>query len=259
MSIQRAEQLKRELTDKFVVVTEGVPELRRFSGLTGQVKTVNMSCRALVQFDGPADIGWYDIDPTYLKLVNAPAPKKSAAQAAPAKTPGEVQGSAPKPVGKSPLELARAQGAQKTEAPKPAAATVAPATEGKKLSPLELARQQGAPKAGGAATPAAPPAPAAAAPAAAPAAGGKKLSPLELARQQGAVKAGGTAPAAAPPAAKPAAAPAPAPAPEPPTPAPAAPAPKAAAPAPVATKVDASKMSTAEILAACRQQGAFKG
>ena len=72
MSIQRAEQLKRELTDKFVVVADGVPELRRFAGLTGRVKTVNMSSRALVQFDGPADIGWYDIDPSYLVVVDAP-------------------------------------------------------------------------------------------------------------------------------------------------------------------------------------------
>lgn len=249
MSIQRAEQLKRELTDKFVVVVDGAPELRRFSGLTGQVKTVNMSCRALVQFDGPADIGWYDIDTAYLKLVNAPAPKKAAAHPAPAKTPGEVQGSAPKPVGKSPLELARAQAAQKTGATaKPAAA---PAAGEKKLSPLELARQQGAQKSGAAPAAVEKPAPA---PAPATAASGKKLSPLELARQQGAVKAGG----ATPPTATPAPKPAPAPAPE--SPQPAAPAPKAAAaPAPAATKVDASKMSTAEILAACRQQGAFKG
>ncbi len=70
MSIARAEQLKRDLTDKFVVVADGVPELRRFRGLTGRVKTVNMSCRVLVQFDGPADIGWYDIDPSYLAVVD---------------------------------------------------------------------------------------------------------------------------------------------------------------------------------------------
>src|SRR5437867_3273309 len=73
---EQAEILKKQYTDKFVVVRSGVPELRRFQGLTGTVKTVNMSCRALVQFDGPADIGWYDIDPSFLTVVDAPAPKK---------------------------------------------------------------------------------------------------------------------------------------------------------------------------------------
>jgi hypothetical protein len=77
-SIERAEQLKRELTDKWVVVASGVPELRRFAELTGKVKTVNMNCRALVEFDGPEDIGWYDIDPAFLTVVDAPKPKAKA-------------------------------------------------------------------------------------------------------------------------------------------------------------------------------------
>ena len=47
-------QLQREYTDKFVVADASRPELTRFRGLTGVVKTVNMSGRALVEFDGRA-------------------------------------------------------------------------------------------------------------------------------------------------------------------------------------------------------------
>ncbi len=177
MSIARAEKLKVDLTDKWVIVDANIPELRRFVGLSGKVKTVNMNCRALVEFDGPADIGWYDIDTTFLRVVDAPLPK--AAPAEKAEKPAAEKPAATKPAaGKSPLEMARAQGAQKPGGGGP--------------SPLELARAQAAKKEGGE-------------PAAAPA---KKLSPLELARQQGAVKAGGGAPAAAAPAEAPAAAPA---------------------------------------------------
>ena len=210
MSIDLAEKLKRDLTDKYVVVADKVPELRRFVGLTGTVKTVNMSGRALVQFDGPVDIGWYDIDPSYLKVVDAPV--KKAEPAAHAKAPAAEKpaakpaAAAPVAKGKSPLELAREQAAAKAGGAAPAAA--AAAAPAKKLSPLELARQQGAKKAGDAA-PAAPavsvaeaapaaaesaPAAEAPAPAQKPAAapptgpGGKKLSPLELARMQGAAK-----------------------------------------------------------------------
>ena len=159
-----AEQLKQELTDKYVVVMDGVPELKRFAGRTGTVRTVNMNGRALVQFEAPADISWYDIDPSYLTVIDAPLPKKEEA-----KKPAEEKPAATKPAAKakggmSPLEMARQQGAAGAGGGKPA-----PAAEGgKKLSPLEMARQQGAAKAGGAP-------PAAAKPAAAPAAddGGK--------------------------------------------------------------------------------------
>ena len=78
-TIERAEQLKNELTDKWVTVSADIPELRRFSELTGKVKTVNMNCRALVQFDSAEDISWYDIDPSYLTVVDAPREKKKAA------------------------------------------------------------------------------------------------------------------------------------------------------------------------------------
>lgn len=181
ISIQRAEELKRDFTDKWVVVKEDVPELRRFSGLTGKVKTVNMNCRALVQFDNPVDISWYDIDLDFLKVVDEPLPKKEPEEE---KKEAPAKKAAPKKPastgGMSPLEAARAQGA----------AGAAPKTEQKKsggekkpggLSPLELARQQGAAGSGDSSsaeqTPAAP---------SAEASGEKKLSPLELARQQGA-------------------------------------------------------------------------
>ncbi len=150
MSIERAEQLKKELTDKWVVVTSGIPELRRFQELTGRVKTVNMNCRALVEFDGPVDIGWYDIDPGCLTVVDAPkektkptaVPKEKATPAARTapKSPGggspldkiRSQSAGAKPAGGSPLDAIRAQSGG---AAKPAA----PATGG---SPLEKIRAQ---------------------------------------------------------------------------------------------------------------------
>ena len=42
------EKLKQELTDQYVVVNSDIPELKRFDGHVGQVKTVNMNGRALV-------------------------------------------------------------------------------------------------------------------------------------------------------------------------------------------------------------------
>ena len=111
MLIERAEQLKRELTDQWVIVKADVPELRRFDGLTGKVKTVNMNCRVLVQFDNPVDISWYDIDPDYLTVVDEPLPKKEPAKEEKKAAPAAK--SAPKKAtgGMSPLEAARAQGA----------------------------------------------------------------------------------------------------------------------------------------------------
>ncbi len=174
---EHAELLKKQYTDKFVVVKPGVAELRRFSGMTGVVKTVNMSGRALVLFDNVEDIGWYDIDPAFLTVIDAPLPKKvaeagkaekesPAAKSAPVAKPAPAAGEKKA----SPLDMIRQQGAAGA---KTAAAPVA----GAKLSPLELIRQQQAAKSGGAA------------PAAAPAGGeGKKLSPIEMIRQQQASK-----------------------------------------------------------------------
>ena len=223
---EQAELLKKQYTDKFVVVKPGVAELKRFQGLTGVVKTVNMSCRALVMFDGPADIGWYDIDPAYLTVVDAPAPKKVEAKAEKAAPTEKSAPAAKAPAGEkklSPLEMIRQQGAKTAGAPAaasakpspldlirqqaakatgaPAAAT-APAAEGKKLSPLEMIRAQAA-KTAGAAPAAAASAPVAEAAAvvvetpapvetpkpAAPVADGKKLSPIEMIRAQAAARA----------------------------------------------------------------------
>ncbi len=153
MSIERAERLKRELTDKWVVVAESVPELKRFANFTGKVKTVNMNGRALVEFDGPADIGWYDIDPSFLTVVDGPRPRKQpevqAKQPAAAKTPSKTGGSggsgspldkiraAAKPAGGSPLDKIRAGGAAGSAAAKPS-------SEGG--SPLDKIRAAGAGK-----------------------------------------------------------------------------------------------------------------
>ena len=88
----QVEQLKQQYTDKYVVLQGDRPDLARFQGAVGQVKTVNMSGRALVQFDANNDQGWYDIVVEHLKVVDKPPPKpveKKAvtpkAKAAPAK------------------------------------------------------------------------------------------------------------------------------------------------------------------------------
>ena len=78
------ERLKADWTDKYVVVNSPAPELARFAKTTGQVKTVNMNGRCLVEFDQYNNIGWYDIDPAALKIVPKPAPKPAAAPAVPA-------------------------------------------------------------------------------------------------------------------------------------------------------------------------------
>ena len=138
MSIDQAEQLKRELTDKWVVVAEDVPELRRFSQLTGKVKTVNMNCRALVEFDGGEDISWYDIDPQFLTVVDGPRPKAKAEDKAKPEKKAAPKAAAAAPAGVSPLDAIRASaGGAKPAAPAGG-------------SPLDAIR------AGGAAKPAAP-------------------------------------------------------------------------------------------------------
>ena len=85
------ERLKSEWTDKYVVIDSAAPELARFARATGQVRTVNMNGRCLVEFDQFNNVAWYDIDPACLKIVPKPLPKpaeekaKPAAKAAPAK------------------------------------------------------------------------------------------------------------------------------------------------------------------------------
>jgi hypothetical protein len=195
MTISEAQQLQRQLTDKYVLVRDGVPELRRFRGLTGTVKTVNMNGRALVQFDGPVDIGWYDIDPAYLQVIDQPLPKQALAEHAAKPAAKTAEASAPAkaaPAGKSPLDLIRQQAATKAPAAGVEGGSGRP-------SPLDLIRQQAQtkspPTAEAEPSPASQtasagePAPAAAAspPATAPA-GTTGLSPLEIIRRQGAAK-----------------------------------------------------------------------
>jgi hypothetical protein len=187
MTFAAAEELKRNLTDKFVVVQDGVAELRRFQGLTGTVKTVNMSGRALVQFDGPVDIGWYDIDPTYLQVVDQPQPKKSVGHESKglAKEPAAASAKPAAPTkGGSPLDQIRKAGAAK-----PAGAESPASSSAGKPSPLDLIRKQGAAKSAPSAE--SPPAHESAAPGAAPAAPPKPpvgMSPLDLIRKQGGAK-----------------------------------------------------------------------
>ena len=125
MVTEQIEKIKQEYTDKYVVADANRPELARFRDHVGQVKTVNMSGRALVEFiDYHLNIGWFDIDLDYLKVVDKPAPKEKA-PAAKKKAP-----------------------AAKKQAPA--------ADQKKKLSPLEMARQQDAAGKGGAAAKPAP-------------------------------------------------------------------------------------------------------
>src|SRR5581483_1312522 len=70
MVFDHIESLKQQYTDKYVVVDQSRPELARFHGLAGQIKTVNMSGRALVEFDAYNNIGWYDIELDFLKVVD---------------------------------------------------------------------------------------------------------------------------------------------------------------------------------------------
>ena len=91
----RIERLKSEWTDKYVVIATSAPELARFASATGLVKTVNMNGRCLVEFDQYNNVGWYDIDPTALRVVPKPVPKP--AEAKPAKAPAAAKPAAAKP------------------------------------------------------------------------------------------------------------------------------------------------------------------
>jgi hypothetical protein len=59
MFADRIEQMKREYTDKYVVVDGTQPELARFRDVVGRVRTVNMNGRVLVEFDDyHLNTGW---------------------------------------------------------------------------------------------------------------------------------------------------------------------------------------------------------
>ena len=139
MVFEQIEKLKQDYTDKYVAVDASRPELARFKDAVGQVKTVNMSGRALVQFQG-VDVSWYDIELDFLKVVDKP-PEESVqkkAKPAPKKAPAAKQ------VEESALEKARAQGPAKKEA--------APAGEKKKLSTADILAAARAKKGGSAET-----------------------------------------------------------------------------------------------------------
>jgi hypothetical protein len=97
MLAEQIEKLRRQYTDQYVVVAGEQPELARFRGLVGQVKTVNWSGRALVQFDANNDRAWYDIAVERLKIVDKPAAKPVEKKAAP---PVKAKAAAEKPAEK---------------------------------------------------------------------------------------------------------------------------------------------------------------
>jgi hypothetical protein len=112
---ERIEKLRQDYTEKYVVVDEERPELARFREMVGQVKTINVNGRALVEFDANDDHGRYDIELDFLRVVDKPEPKP-------------------------PAEKAKAAGAKKAQAEKKDSAAKEESEE--KLSPLELARME---------------------------------------------------------------------------------------------------------------------
>ena len=235
MFAEQIEQMKRDYTDKYVVVDGTRPELARFRDIVGRVKTVNMNGRALVEFDEYfLNNGWYDIAPEYLKVVDKPPPKEKKVEA------------------KKP--------AAKAEAKPAAAKPAAPAAKAGKMSVAEMLV---AAKAGGGAAKAGGAAPAkakaeATATADKPAAAKVDRSKMSVADMIAAAKAGGaTGSAPAKPAAK--AAPATKPKVEAASPqeeVEKAPAPPKAAPAKSSERIDKSKMSIDEMISWCREHDA---
>jgi len=148
------ERLKREWTDKYVVVESPAPELARFGTATGLVRTVNMNGRCLVEFDQFNNIGWYDIDPGSLKIVPKPEPKPEGEKAAkPAAKPAAEKPAAAKPAAAKPAAKG-APGKPSTAdilaAARGKAATAKPAAEAKpagKLSTAEILAKARAAKA----------------------------------------------------------------------------------------------------------------
>ncbi len=117
---ERVEKLRLEYTDQYVAVEGSLPQMARFKGKVGQVRTINMNGRALVEFAG--DRGRYDLELDYLKVVDKPKPKEPPAKAAKANSaaakPAATKAAETKPAPEeklSDLELAR----QKKDAAKP--------------------------------------------------------------------------------------------------------------------------------------------
>ena len=116
MHPDRVDKLRQEYTDQYVKVEEARPELARFQGMLGKVKTINFNGRALVQFDGLGNRGWYDVELDYLKVVDPPEPE-AAQEGSPSRAePPEQEAGREK---LSPLELARLEKeAQEAKKPK---------------------------------------------------------------------------------------------------------------------------------------------
>ena len=119
------ERLKADWTDKYVVIDSLAPELARFARTTGQVRTVNMNGRCLVEFDQYNNTGWYDIDPSCLKIVPKPLPK-----------PAELKEKAAKPTAKAAAPAAKpAAKPASAAAKKPSTADILAAARGKAAAP----------------------------------------------------------------------------------------------------------------------------
>ena len=170
MVFEHIEKLKREFTDKYVVVDENRAELRRFQGMTGTVRTVNMNGQALVEFDAHENISWYDIDIDFLKVVDQPLPKADGAKP---KQPA-AKPVAKKPA-KAPSELEKARSAK-------------PTAGGAGMSAADVLAAARAEKGGGTASGAKKPAPAKADP--------KSMSVAEMLAAARAEKGGGAGAAA---------------------------------------------------------------
>lgn len=118
MFFEQIEKLKSSWTDKYVMVNRSLPELARFGDAVGTVRTVNMSGRCLVEFDQDNNIGWYDIDPTYLEQVDKPPPKSKEKAAKPVKPAAQAAAAKPSTKSKSTADvLAAARAGASTKPP----------------------------------------------------------------------------------------------------------------------------------------------
>lgn len=70
-TFERIAQLKQQYTDRKVRVVDHRPELQRFAGQVGQIKTINMNGSALVVFEQFVnDLGWHDIPLKHLEIID---------------------------------------------------------------------------------------------------------------------------------------------------------------------------------------------
>jgi hypothetical protein len=240
MFAEQIEKMKRDYTDKYVMVDATRPELARFRDIVGRVKTVNMNGRALVEFDDyHVNIGWFDIAPEYLKVVDKPPPKAP-------KT--EAKKAAPKaaPAAKKTAAAPASAGGAAAKAGKPSVADILAAARAGKAGGATAAKASSGSAPAAAKTPAAP--------SASPKVDKSKMSVADMiaaAPPGGAGGAAAAAPEAKAPAVKPQAETEPQ---EEAEEAAASPAAKAPPPAAKSTeKIDKSKMSIDDIIAWCRE------